>query len=198
MGTLCYMKDKSYIELLDKAKSGDLNAWTDLQKRFSSFAVNFASQIMKDEDLSQDVVQESFWELFQNIEKINTSSAFPSLLKRVIIKHSDRILRKKERQSLVFVDPNRIDQNNQELYSSYLEKECLDTIFYNLNQLEPADQKLIDLYYYKNFTLEEISKIEGKTLSFIKKRHLHLKKILRMGIGESFRPQASLTHIKAA
>ncbi|MBM9579495.1 sigma-70 family RNA polymerase sigma factor [Leptospira sp. 201903070] len=192
------MKDKTYIELLDKAKSGDLRAWTVLQKRFSRFATRFVSKILKDEDLSQDVVQESFWDLYRNLEKITTPAAFPSLLKRVLIKHGDRILRKKENQALIFVDPNRMDRNSKELHSTFLEKECYDTIFKNLKKLDPDDQKLIELYYYKNFTLDEISKSEGKTLSFIKKRHLHLKNILRDGIGETFRPEARMRLLLAA
>ncbi|TGL33492.1 RNA polymerase sigma factor [Leptospira perdikensis] len=192
------MNDKSYIELLDQAKSGNLRAWAVLQNRFSRFANKFASKILNDEDLSQDVVQESFWDLYQNLEKITTSAAFPSLLKRVIIKHSDRILRKKESQNLVFIDPYQIDQNSEELHSSYLEKECYETIFKNVKKLDLADQRLIELYYYKNYSLVEISKSEGKTLSFIKKRHIYVKKILRNGIGETFRPEANSSFMMVA
>ncbi|TGK84654.1 sigma-70 family RNA polymerase sigma factor [Leptospira noumeaensis] len=192
------MNDKSYIELLNQAKAGDLRAWTVLQNRFSGFANKFASKILNDEDLSQDVVQESFWDLYQNLEKITSPAAFPTLLKRVLIKHGDRILRKKENQNLVFVDPNQIDQNSEELHSSYLEKECYETIFKNLKKLDLADQRLVELYYYKNYSLVEISKSEGKTLSFIKKRHIHVKKILRHGIGEKFRPEANSDFLMVA
>ncbi|WP_040507032.1 RNA polymerase sigma factor [Leptospira wolbachii] len=192
------MKEKSYIELLDQAKSGDLRAWTTLQNRFSGFAIKFASKILNDDDLSQDVVQESFWDLYRNLEKITTPAAFPSLLKRNLIKYGDRILRKKENKNLVFLDPNEIDQNAEELDSSYFEKECFDTILKNVNQLDPADQKIIELYYYKNYSLSEISISEGKTLSFIKKRHIRLKQILRNGIGETFRPEARATYLMAA
>ncbi|PJZ85461.1 RNA polymerase sigma factor [Leptospira harrisiae] len=185
------MNDKSYIELLNQSKSGDHRAWTVLQNRFSRFATKFASKMINDDDLSQDVVQESFWDLYQNLEKITSPVAFPTLLKRAIIKHSDRILRKKENQNLVFVDPKQIDQNSDELDSSYFEKECYETIFNNVNKLDPDDQKLVELYYYKNYSLDEISKSEGKTLSFIKKRHVYVKKILRNGIGETFRPEAN-------
>ncbi|MDF3819377.1 sigma-70 family RNA polymerase sigma factor [Leptospira sp. 96542] len=185
------MNDKSYIELLDQAKAGDKRAWSVLQNRFSDFANKFAAKILNDEDLSQDIVQESFWDLYQNLEKITISAAFPTLLKRALIKHGDRILRKKESQNLVFVDPEQIDRNSGELHSTYLEKECYETIFKNLKKLDLADQRLIELFYYKNYSLVEISKTEGKTLSFIKKRHLHVKKILRNGIGETFRPEAN-------
>ncbi|EMY68242.1 RNA polymerase sigma factor [Leptospira vanthielii] len=192
------MNDKSYIELLNQAKSGDLRAWTILQNRFSNFATNFASKILKDEDLSQDVVQESFWDLYRNLEKITTPAAFPSLLKRALIKHVDRILRKKENQNLVFVDPMQMDQNSVELHSSYLEKECYETIFKNVQKLDPDDQKIIELHYYQNYSLVEISKSEGKTLSFIKKRHIYLKRILRTGIGETFRPEANAANLMVA
>ncbi|MBM9548449.1 sigma-70 family RNA polymerase sigma factor [Leptospira sp. 201903074] len=192
------MNDKSYIELLEIVKSGDMRAWTILQNRFSNFATKFAAKILKDEDLSQDVVQESFWDLYQNLEKINTPAAFPSLLKRAVIKHVDRILRKKESQNLIFVDPNQMDQNSEELHSSFLEKECYETIFENVQKLDPADQKLIELHYYQNYSLVEISKSEGKTLSFIKKRHTRVKRILRTGIGETFRPEANSTFMMAA
>ncbi|MCW7494422.1 sigma-70 family RNA polymerase sigma factor [Leptospira sp. 2 VSF19] len=192
------MKDNSYLELLDLTKSGNLRAWTDLQNRFSHFANQFAYKILKDADLSQDVVQESFWDLYQNLEKITTPEAFPSLLKRTVIKHVDRILRKKESQNLVFVDPIQIEQNSGGLDVSYLEKECIETIEQNVKKLEPEDQKLIELYYYQNYSLVEISKSEGKSLSFIKKRHTRVKRILRIGIGETFRPEANLNLMIAA
>lgn len=197
-GTFICMNNISYIELLDQAKSGNLRAWADLQNRFSSFANQFASKILKDTDLSQDVVQESFWDLYQNLDKITTPEAFPSLLKRALIKHVDRILRKKESQNLVYVDPKQIEKNTEELHTSFLEKECYETITQNVKKLEPEDQKLIELYYYQNYSLVEISKSEGKSLSFIKKRHIRLKRILRNGIGETFRPEANSTFLVAA
>lgn len=192
------MNDISYIELLNQAKSGDLRAWADLQNRFSSFANQFACKILKDEDLAQDVVQESFWDLYRNLEKITTPAAFPSLLKRTLIKYVDRILRKKESQNLIFVDPIQIDQNSEKLDFSLLEKECFETISKNVKKLDPDDQKLIELYYYQNYSLVEISKSEGKTLSFIKKRHTRVKRILRNGIGETFRPEAKSSFMVAA
>lgn len=192
------MNDISYIELLNQAKSGDLRAWADLQNRFSSFANQLACKILKDEDLAQDVVQESFWDLYRNLEKITTPAAFPSLLKRTLIKYVDRILRKKESQNLIFVDPIQIDQNSEKLDFSLLEKECFETISKNVKKLDPDDQKLIELYYYQNYSLVEISKSEGKTLSFIKKRHIRVKRILRNGIGETFRPEANSSFMVAA
>ncbi|XDD49987.1 RNA polymerase sigma factor [Leptospira sp. WS92.C1] len=191
------MKDKSYIELLKKAKSGDSHAWTYLQNRFSRFALQIALKILKDEDLSQDIVQESFWELYQNLEKIRTLEAFPSLLKKALIKHGDRIRRKKEYQTLVFTDCQRIDPKGKEIHSTFFEKESSDTVLKNITMLEPEDQNLIELHYYRNFTLDEISKIQGQSLSSIKKRHLKLKSILRSQIGEGFRPEACF-HLLAA
>ncbi|PJZ58581.1 RNA polymerase sigma factor [Leptospira barantonii] len=192
------MKDKSYIELLENAKTGDHRSWTELQNRFSRFAYQHAVKILKDEDLSEDVVQESFWDLYRNLNGIKVLEAFPILLKRAVIKHGDRILRKKENQSLVFADPKQIEQNAGETHLSYFENERSEAIRKNLNELSPEDRKLIELYYYKNFTLDEISKSQGKTLSFIKKRHLKLKDILRDGIGEIYRPEACLRFLSAA
>ncbi|TGN01176.1 RNA polymerase sigma factor [Leptospira yasudae] len=192
------MKDKSYIQLLEHAKSGDAQAWTLLQKRFSRFALRHANRILRDEDLSQDVVQEAFWDLYVNCGKINTPEAFPSLLKRAIVKHSDRILRKKENRRLVFEDPRQIDQTAGNTHSDFFEKERSETILKNIDRLKPEDRTLIELHYYRNFTLDEISKSQGKTLSFIKKRHLKLKNILRDGIGEAYRPEACFRMFLAA
>ncbi|TGL66647.1 RNA polymerase sigma factor [Leptospira kmetyi] len=192
------MKDKSYIELLENAKAGDLKSWTELQNRFSRFAYQHAVKILKDEDLSEDVVQESFWDLYRNLNAIKVLEAFPILLKRAVIKHGDRILRKKENQSLVFVDLQQFEQNAGETHLTYFEKERSEAILKNVNRLSPEDRKLIELYYYKNFTLDEISKSQGKTLSFIKKRHLKLKDILRDGIGEIYRPEACLRFLSVA
>lgn len=192
------MKDKSYIELLENAKAGDLKSWTELQNRFSRFAYQHAVKILKDEDLSEDVVQESFWDLYRNLNAIKVLEAFPILLKRAVIKHGDRILRKKENQSLVFADLQQFEQNTGETHLTYFEKERSEAILKNVNRLSPEDRKLIELYYYKNFTLDEISKSQGKTLSFIKKRHLKLKDILRDGIGEIYRPEACLRFLSVA
>ncbi|EQA53048.1 sigma-70, region 4 [Leptospira kmetyi serovar Malaysia str. Bejo-Iso9] len=192
------MKDKSYIELLENAKAGDLKSWTELQNRFSRFAYQHAVKILKDEDLSEDVVQESFWDLYRNLNAIKVLEAFPILLKRAVIKHGDRILRKKENQSLVFADLQQFEQNAGETHLTYFEKERSEAILKNVNRLSPEDRKLIELYYYKNFTLDEISKSQGKTLSFIKKRHLKLKDILRDGIGEIYRPEACLRFLSVA
>lgn len=190
------MKDRSFIELLEKAKSGDRAAWETLQNRFSKFAHRYASKILKDEDLAQDVVQESFWDLYRNVNKIRVLESFPVLLKRALVKHGDRILRKKENRNASWSDP--IPSGDRErVHSDFWDRERDDRILRSLNRLEPEDRKLIELYYYKNFTLDEISKSQGKTLSFIKKRHSVLKDILREGIGECFRPEGRLRLLAA-
>ncbi|HMV45196.1 MAG TPA: sigma-70 family RNA polymerase sigma factor [Leptospiraceae bacterium] len=192
------MKEKSYIKLLDEARAGDLKAWTSLQNRFSNYALYFATKIVKDSDLAQDVAQESFWEIFRNLNKITTSAGFPNLLRKVIMKQSDRILRKKDSKNLPFSEVNLKDKSSKEIHSALVEKDSIDIVIEKVKKLNSIDQNIIELHYYKNLTLNEIAESKGKTLSFVKKRHLQLKKTLRIEIGESFRPQASLHLLKAA
>jgi len=80
--------------LVVSAQNGDKEAFGQIVKRFQdmSYAVSFA--MIGEANLAQDAAQDAFIDAFICLPKLRNPAAFPGWFRRIIIKHSDRLIRK--------------------------------------------------------------------------------------------------------
>ena len=84
----------SLPRLVGRAKTGDEVAFGTLMLRFQSMAVSFAYGRLVDRDLAEDAVQEAFLEAYFCLDRLRIPEAFGSWLRRIVLKHCDRIVRR--------------------------------------------------------------------------------------------------------
>lgn len=84
------------VALINRAQSGDAEAYGDLVGRFQDMAYGYAYAILGDYHLAQDAAQEAFVEAYQCLPSLREDYAFPSWLKRIVHKHCDRLTRRKQ------------------------------------------------------------------------------------------------------
>ena len=82
--------------LLARAQNDDLEAYGEIVQRFQDMAVGYARSILKDAHLAEDVAQEAFIEAYLNLSKVYGARAFPSWLRKIVLKFCDRLTRKKQ------------------------------------------------------------------------------------------------------
>jgi RNA polymerase sigma factor (sigma-70 family) len=81
--------------LVDKARSGDVAAFTTLVGRFQHLAFGYALALVRDFAAAEDVAQEAFVAAWASLPRLETPAAFPGWLRGIVGHCAHRVLRRK-------------------------------------------------------------------------------------------------------
>ena len=164
MGTTFTYSEQELVSLL---KDRDSKAFSYLYDNYSGALLGVISQIIDDMDLSNDVLQEVFINIWRKIESYDPIKGrlFTWML-NIARNASIDVLRSKSYQN------NRNNQEITESFSGGFATMKLDDVGLKkvLSQLKSEHRVLIELAYFKGYTHEEISEIEDIPLGTVKTR----------------------------
>lgn len=138
--------------------------------------------VVGDQQIAEDVVQESFLALYQNIETFRGESSIITWLTRVTINKAKNVLRRKKLKSIDFKEGIDI-QDTSPLPEEYLETKEKKVKVRNLLLSLPLKYRdVLYLYYYEEIKIKEIADILDLTESGVKSRlkrgREHMKELL--------------------
>ena len=84
---------KSDLELVAAVKSGDVKAFSELVLRHQKAVLRLSLRWVKDVDLAEDIVQDSFIKAYQKIHLFEERSSFKSWLFRIAMNTANNKLR---------------------------------------------------------------------------------------------------------
>jgi len=164
LGTTFTYSEQELVSLL---KDRDSKAFSYLYDNYSGALLGVISQIIDDMDLSNDVLQEVFINIWRKIESYDPIKGrlFTWML-NIARNASIDVLRSKSYQN------NRNNQEITESFSGGFATMKLDDVGLKkvLSQLKSEHRVLIELAYFKGYTHEEISEIEDIPLGTVKTR----------------------------
>lgn len=161
------MENKITIEGI---KSGNKDSFDKLYEEYHLQLYRTAFLILGNKEDSEDVLQETFVSVFMNIRTLKDESKLIPWMFSILRNKAYSKYKKRQRE---FPDEDiyfRVDQNIQ----SYLEEDfalIFDMRNY-LMKLKPKEREVLVLYYYNDFTIEEIANI-CKTFKGTVKSRLH-------------------------
>lgn len=145
------MSDLEYVALVQK---GDSTQFGYLVERYSKMCYAVAFRIVKDSDDSQDIVQESFIAAYENIKNFKGESKFSTWLYRIVANKS-LALKKKQKYFNEMDDQIELAEDNSEEIDARNEK----LVQQALKILPDRERLLIDLFYYQDQSIKDISTI---------------------------------------
>ncbi len=83
-------------QLIVRAQSGDLDAYTTIVHRFQDMAVGYARACLGDVHRAEDVAQEAFLQAYLDLSTLKDPAAFPGWFRKIVFKHCNRITRKNQ------------------------------------------------------------------------------------------------------
>ena len=176
--TLIVMK-KTDEQLIMDYLEGNENALGVLVDRYLSLAYNFAFQLTRDREASEDVVQESFIKAWKNIRGWKRESSFKTWLFAITRNTAIDWLRKRKDLTLStyeneagknLLTETLVDENPSPL--ELLERAEDATFVANLlEELDPLYRDVINLRYGDNLTFKEIGEILRRPLHTVKSQH---------------------------
>src|ERR671931_560135 len=90
MGTVMDLKRR-----VEAARAGDVDAFTDLTRRYRNLAFGCAVTMLGDFHLAEDAVQEAFLAVYRDLGDLREAEAFPSWLREVVRHQCHRMLRRR-------------------------------------------------------------------------------------------------------
>lgn len=168
-------------ELVEKAKKGDKEAFTELIMNLEKDLYRIAKTRLQSDDDISDVFQETLIDAFKSIKKLKNSQYFKTWLIKILINNCNSLyIKRRNRKESFFEDiqedtyllDNHIETINGELNFSAMMK----TLNY--------DERIsLTLYYAEGYTNKEISEIlktsENTIKSRISRAKIKIKKILK-------------------
>ena len=170
-------------ELVLRCQQGDIDAMGTLITRYQHWVYNIAYGILGHREDAQDVAQDAFLSVWENIGKFEFRSRFSTWLYRIVknkcFNHIDQHQRRK-------TDPMEIDDSQPWVpldtatpEDAALRSEEKDIVHSALARLKDSYREILVLRELRELPYEEISDILGCTLGRVKSRLHEARKALK-------------------
>jgi RNA polymerase sigma-70 factor (ECF subfamily) len=132
--------------------------------------------MLGDEQLSEDVTQETFLSFYKNHHKFRGESSYKTYLYRILLNHIKMHWRKKTPQTL-----DSLIENSDVLIFEDLLVNVLD-LHHALRQLKDTYKEVITLHYFNEYSIEEIAAILDLSNSNVKMRLKRGRDVLKKNL----------------
>ncbi|MEQ8473941.1 MAG: RNA polymerase sigma factor [Marinoscillum sp.] len=167
--------------LIKKIAQGNRRAQSQFYDEFSSLVMGVCLRYTKDSNLADDVFQEAFIKIFQNIDTVKDLSAIHGWVKRITINTALDHL-----NALRFTDS--IDTEGHELsdqfYSELLDKLSNEVVLDAINRLPEGYRIVFNMNVIDGFSHKEIARDLGVTESTSRSQLVHAKRLLKKYLNE--------------
>jgi len=171
-------KDDRYY--ISKVLEGDMQAFSYLVDKYKDMVFTLAFRILKNRENAEEVAQDSFVKVYQNLKKFKSKSKFSTWLYRIVYNTAISRVRVKQNPTMSIDDQKffEIEDEKQNVSKSFDIENNKMILQRLLNKLDESDRALITLYYLDECKISEIAEITGQNNSNIKvKLHRTRKKM---------------------
>jgi RNA polymerase sigma-70 factor (ECF subfamily) len=158
------------LELVDKIKNGDQNAFEMLYDQYSGAIHGIILSIVKSEAVSEDITQDVFIKVWKQINSYNAKkgSLFTWML-NIARNASIDYLRKNKKLLIV---ENQIIDSNVDILAGDSNRQKIDHIGLRefVDRLEPEYRQVVEYLYFKGYTQQEMADELDMSLGTVKTR----------------------------
>jgi RNA polymerase sigma-70 factor, ECF subfamily len=165
---------------VQQARAGEAAAWDALFRRYQLPLYVYVFELVRDEQTSLDIVQETFINAVRHLSSLRDDAKFGGWLFGIAHQKCIQRWRKQAREEMLreeFVgEPVQFESAPDDL----LIREEQEAQFMRLlNQLPPPQRSVLLLYFIEDFSLQEIAGITSVSIGTVKSRLHYAKKSLR-------------------
>ncbi|MDF9837797.1 MULTISPECIES: RNA polymerase sigma factor [unclassified Breznakia] len=174
------------VEYIERFRNGDIEAFNVIYDFYRDSIYYFGLKLMKNAADAEEIVQETFVNVFENIQVLKSNKAFHSWLFTIAFNRSQSLYRKRSKQVDLNEETNleeiiRVDNDQVHEVES---KEVYDAIKSELNQLSDKFFEVGMLKYYEGLSINEIAYILKIPEGTVKTRLRRIRKVIKPGLAE--------------
>lgn len=152
--------------LIDQVLGGRQDAYTQLVNAYKSYAFTIALKVLNNRPEAEEAAQDGFIKAFHYLKSFNRKARFSTWLYRIIFNTAISYRRKNKAVMESIEHHDRGSEHADSLERS--DKEVF--IGKAMEQLNEADRLAIQLYYIREFSLEEVAEMTGQRVNTLKVR----------------------------
>ena len=183
--------------LVERAKSGETAAFTELVRRYDKKIFRMAKQITQSDEDAEDVLQEALFKAYQHLKDFQGNSRFYTWLVRIAVNEALMKLRKRKSDKTVSLDEEIDtgeetvtreiavwDGNPEQRYSQEEMRVILDDA---IQSLKPSFRTVFVLRDVEELSTEETADTLGLSIPAVKSRLLRARLELREKLTRMFK-----------
>ncbi|ETI67317.1 sigma-70 family RNA polymerase sigma factor [Neobacillus vireti] len=143
---------ESKLNLISKAKKGDINAFQTLIHMDKEKLYKIAYVYLRNEDDALEVFQETIYKAFESLSKLKNDEYFSTWMTRILINSAINLLRKKKQ----VVPINKEVLENISDTSSFNSDVQID-LLKAMEEIEEKYKTVLLLRYYQDYTVKQIA-----------------------------------------
>jgi RNA polymerase sigma-70 factor (ECF subfamily) len=145
-------------DLVERAKNGDADAFTQLVKASSPRLAGVAYLILRDPDRAKDAVQEAFVAAWKDMRALRIADAWDAWLRRLTVRACYRLAKKERRRMQVEVGTMPAEDSIR-LPDASAHVADREWVLAELGRLDVDQRAVIALHYYLDLPLREVAAI---------------------------------------
>ncbi len=173
-------KDEYYIREILK---GDSGSFSHLVERYNHLAFSLSMKILNQREDAEEAAQDAFIKAYNSLNFFQNGSTFKTWFFRIVYNTSISKLRTRKNTEVNIEEVKISDAEILETEGAVKQLDAEDRQKYlniGLGRLEPEERALLKMYYFDDFSMDEISVITGLTVSNVKvKIHRSRKRLLQ-------------------
>ncbi len=171
--------DQQHIHkhLIEKCQDGDATAQREIYRLYAGAMYNICRRILGNDDDAQDILQESFMDVFEKLPSLRETSFFSAWIKRIVTNNCINALRKRR------LATSELKENFDTIAE---EEDDFDYSAYRMERVKAAIEALPDgcktvmnLYVFEGYDHKEIGEILEITESASKAQYCKAKARIR-------------------
>ncbi|TYB31760.1 MAG: sigma-70 family RNA polymerase sigma factor [Candidatus Mcinerneyibacterium aminivorans] len=161
--------DELNYEVIEAVLSGHTASFEKIIERFEAMVFDLTYKHIQNYEDARDLTQEIFIKVFENLDKYDKNYKFFSWIYRISLNEIYSYLkRNKWKQKTISIEKVKFffvrDKNEKEDYKEAM----LHKIQKIIDKEKDRDKQIFSLFYYSDYSIEEISKLTDETKSNVK------------------------------
>ncbi len=154
--------------LIDKILAGDRQQYSILVDGYKSYAFTIALKILGNRPEAEEAAQDAFIKAFQYLNTFNKQAKFSTWLYRIVF--NTAISYKRKNKPVFQSIENTIVEYSDKADKQMERDDKQHYVSKAMESLNEADRLAIQLFYIKEFSLEEVAETMGQNMNTLKVR----------------------------
>lgn len=145
-------------EIVNKFLKGDITVFNAIVDEHTKFVYHICASILKNQHDSEDITQEVFLLVYKNLHKFKHTSSLKTWIYKITYNECLKFLKRK-RIKIELDDEGSAIADEQEINHNENEDVMLKVLEQSIVELKPIESMIINLFYHKEQSLNEICEI---------------------------------------
>lgn len=178
--------------IIARVLEGETAAFEELVNRYKDMAFSIARRVCNSAEDAEEVAQDAFMKAYQALDKFKQESKFSTWLYRIVTNTAISSTRKKK-IAMASLDETMIENFSEDEIQENLNQlgseEQSRFVKEAMQQLQPKDALLINMFYTDELSIEEVSEVTGLSQANVKVKLHRIRKKLYVLLNDTYKKQ---------